>query len=211
MRTLFFREEALLSSVIIISIMISIFVKQYYISTLLSISLIGLILFYRNYDVMYPKDTDHYIYAASYGTVLMATDNEVTVYLGIGDPHVQKAPTNGTVKKISYISGTFNPALFYEKTKYNERVITKIQSVIEGKEVVVTQIAGQLTRRIVTWVKEGQHIITGQDLGMIKFGSSVRVQVPSGFRVLVKVGDKLEPGVSKLFRLEPNTISSILE
>lgn len=203
MKTLFFREETIISRLLLASIILSLlFYRNQYVILILVLLLIAGIFFYRDKDVAQPIDTDHYIYAASYGKVLKATDNEVTVYLDIMDPHVQKIPTDGTIIDVKHIDGEFNPALFYEKTKYNERIITRIQSTL-GHIVQVTQIAGQLTRRIVAWVKPNDKVITGNNLGMIKFGSSVRVQVPNGFRVLVKAGEYIIPGETKIFRLEP--------
>ncbi len=164
-----------------------------------------LMYFYRHYPIKIKKD--NYIYSPSYGRVLYANDNQVIVYLSPTDIHVQYVPVSGIISRIEYKPGEFNPALSSVKSKFNESCDTEIN--FDENTVVVSQIAGQLARRIVNWKIPGQAVSAGSQLGMIKFGSQVRTLVSPGFHVLVKPGDYITPD-TRLFELEPTpgTISS---
>ena len=56
------------------------------------------------------------------------------------------------------------------------------------------QIAGAMARRIVNYLKEGQAVKQGAEMGFIKFGSRVDVFLPVGSKMLVKLGDKAVGG-----------------
>ena len=67
--------------------------------------------------------------------------------------------------------------------------------------VVVTQIAGLIARRIVSWVTLGDSLKTGERYGLIKFGSCTELIVPATIEILVKKGDKVKGGVSVIGRI----------
>lgn len=52
--------------------------------------------------------------------------------------------------------------------------------------MTVTQIAGILARRIVSWVTLDDNMSKGQVYGLIKFGSCTELVVPRNVEVLVK-------------------------
>ncbi len=60
----------------------------------------------------------------------------------------------------------------------------------------VEQVAGFFARRIICYVREGEKIKKGQRIGMIVFGSKVVLEVPDGYRFVVKVGQKVKAGQS---------------
>jgi phosphatidylserine decarboxylase len=60
-------------------------------------------------------------------------------------------------------------------------------------------MTGAIARRIVPYVSEGESLGKGQKLGLIRFGSRVDVFMPpSAVRILVKKGDKLKAGVTRI-------------
>jgi phosphatidylserine decarboxylase len=67
----------------------------------------------------------------------------------------------------------------------------------------VTQIAGLVARRIVSFVKEGQTIGAGERFGLIRFGSRLDVYLPEGTSALVAEGQTAIAGETILadFRL----------
>ena len=67
---------------------------------------------------------------------------------------------------------------------------------IENAEmkVLVSQIAGILARRIVSWVTVGAKLNKGDTYGMIKFGSCTEIVVPMNVDIKVKPGDKVRCG-----------------
>ncbi|RLG19993.1 phosphatidylserine decarboxylase family protein, partial [Methanosarcinales archaeon] len=68
--------------------------------------------------------------------------------------------------------------------------------VIANKDTqcAVTQIAGTVTRRIVSYVKEGDFVQRGGRIGMIRFGSRVDVTIPDNFEVVIRKGDRVRAG-----------------
>ena len=61
----------------------------------------------------------------------------------------------------------------------------------EDLRITVTQIAGILARRIVSWVTLNDGLSKGELYGMIRFGSCTEVVVPKNVELLVKKGDKV--------------------
>lgn len=124
----------------------------------------------------------------------------VSIFLSVTDVHVQYAPFNGVVVAKKYHLGAFYPAFLAEKSQQNERLDTFIRSSDTGQIVLVRQIAGTIARTIVSFVKNGQVLQSGQDIGMIKFGSRVDVVVPSAkYSPLVVKGQYVNGGETLLF------------
>ena len=140
---------------------------------------------------------DEFIVAPSDGVVksVLRINKQVThiaIYLNIFNAHVQWSPINGKVISVRYKEGRFHPAYILEKSKYNERVETTIYNPVLNDTIKIVQIAGQLARRITTYVKPGDHLIRGDLLGLIKLSSRVDIFLPSKkVNVLVKEGDRL--------------------
>jgi phosphatidylserine decarboxylase len=63
------------------------------------------------------------------------------------------------------------------------------------------QIAGALARRICYYVKEGQPIKQNEEFGFIRFGSRVDIYFPIGTAIDVKIGQKVEGGVTVLAKM----------
>ncbi|HKI62422.1 MAG TPA: phosphatidylserine decarboxylase [Mariprofundaceae bacterium] len=68
----------------------------------------------------------------------------------------------------------------------------------DGSNVVFTQIAGLVARRIVAYVPVGEHVTCGQRIGMIRFGSRVNCEMPADYVLNVKVGDRVSAGLTVL-------------
>lgn len=68
-------------------------------------------------------------------------------------------------------------------------------------KVLVTQIAGILARRIVSWVTLGSILQKGERYGMIKFASCTEIIVPKTVEIVVKKGDKVKGGETVIGRL----------
>ena len=64
----------------------------------------------------------------------------------------------------------------------------------DGVRVGFTQIAGLVARRIVPWVKPGDHVMAGQRVGLIRFGSRVDVYLPAGTSSKVLLGQRTIAG-----------------
>ena len=126
----------------------------------------------------------------------------VRIFLSVFDPHLQRTPISGRVRKIEYKAGKFLDARDPQAHIENEQNRIEIVSA-SGNDilVVVTQIAGLIARRIVCWVKEGQQVKAGERIGLIRFGSQVDVVLPKSAAVKVKAGDVVTAGDTVLAEL----------
>ena len=64
----------------------------------------------------------------------------------------------------------------------------------EKIRVTVTQIAGILARRIVSWVTLDDKLEKGELYGLIRFGSCTEIVVPDNVKILVAKGQKVRGG-----------------
>jgi len=119
----------------------------------------------------------------------------IIIVMNIFNIHWQKAPLSGKVISVKYKKGKFLNAVFGAKnmnaTTKNERNEILIETP-RGK-IKIIQIAGIIARRICCFVKEGQEIQKGQDLGLIKLGSQVVIILPN-IKLKVKEGDNIRVG-----------------
>ena len=112
---------------------------------------------------------------------------QVSIFMSPLNVHAQWAPIAGKVLLSRYHPGKFLVAWHPKSSTENERTT----HVIEGKHGVVMfrQIAGAVARRICWYLKEGDQVGPGQEIGFIKFGSRVDVFLPLDATVQVKLGD----------------------
>lgn len=126
---------------------------------------------------------------------------KIIIFLSVFNVHVNRSPIAGEIKCQKYVCGRFRPAYKDEVGFENERHLLGIEN--ERLKVTVTQIAGILARRIVSWVTLDDKMDKGQVYGLIKFGSCTELVVPrSKVDVLVKKGDKVRGGESILGRIK---------
>lgn len=125
---------------------------------------------------------------------------KISIFLSIFDVHVNRSPIGGEIKYQRYTCGRFCPAFKEVAACENERHSLGIEN--QRMRVLVTQVAGILARRIVSWVTLGSVLARGQRYGMIKFGSCTEVIVPKSVTIMVKKGDKVKGGETIIGRLE---------
>ncbi len=68
---------------------------------------------------------------------------------------------------------------------------------------MVVQIAGLIARRILCDITEGQTILAGQRIGIIRFGSRTDLYLPEGSAPLVAVGQRMIGGETVIAELNP--------
>ena len=127
----------------------------------------------------------------------------VTIFLNVFNVHVNRNPISGTVKVVDYRQGGFMNAMNPESVLANEQTMIVIEG--EGYEVAFKQIAGLLARRIVCNLKEGDRVVRGARMGLIKFGSRCDVLMPAEANLRVKVGMKVTGGSTVLAALTDGT------
>ena len=121
----------------------------------------------------------------------------ISVFMSVFDCHVNRAPIAGAIVKDEYTPGKFINATLDKASEDNERQSLVIRTA-DGKYFAVVQIAGLVARRIRCDVREGQHVLTGQRFGMIRFGSRLDVYLPKGVAPLAIVGQKAVAGETVL-------------
>jgi phosphatidylserine decarboxylase precursor-related protein len=118
----------------------------------------------------------------------------IAMFLNVHNVHVQYAPFDGVIVSMEHKPGTFAPAYLFEKSQYNERLVTTFETAVGP--MTVAQIAGQVARRIVPFHRPGARVHQGEPFGLIKLGSRVDVWIPDHrvTELLVKVGDRVRIG-----------------
>jgi len=158
--------------------------------------------FFANPERIPDEKGDDVIISAADGEIIDITEckekfftNEemikISIRLGLLDNHIQRSPIEGTLKKTQYIHGEFLALSNIKASELNEqnRILFENNKI----SVVTNQIAGFITRRIVTWVSEGD-IELAQRYGMIMFGSQVDIYIPKESILKVIVGEKVKAG-----------------
>lgn len=117
----------------------------------------------------------------------------VSVFMNVFDCHVNRSPIAGRVIAMTYIPGKFLNADLDKASEDNERQALTIETAA-GVRLGVVQIAGLVARRIVSFVKQGEPLGSGERFGLIRFGSRVDIYLPPGKHPLVAVGQRTIAG-----------------
>jgi phosphatidylserine decarboxylase len=148
------------------------------------------IVFFRDPERTPSGDEDDAVSPAD-GKVISIQHRTICVFMNIHNVHVNRAPLSGIVTHIDYKPGGYIPA-FNKDSDVNERNHVVMKTVSGTLELM--QIAGILTRRIVSYISEGTQIKRGERIGMIRFGSRVDVTMPEGYVFMVKLNDRVIAG-----------------
>jgi phosphatidylserine decarboxylase len=124
----------------------------------------------------------------------------LSIFLSIFDVHVNRSPMAGRIESIDYKRGIFKPAFNHAASVENERNTIMVSQ--GGLNIVFTQIAGIIARRIVCWKKVGDTVGKGELVGLIRFGSRVDVLFPAGTTVTVPHGARVRGGSSPIGIIE---------
>ncbi len=112
---------------------------------------------------------------------------KVIIFLSVFNVHINRSPIEGQIKCQQYTCGRFRPAYKDTVGYENERHMIGIEN--ENLQVTVTQIAGILARRIVSWVTLDDVLDKGERYGLIRFGSCTEIVMPKNVAVQVKKGN----------------------
>jgi phosphatidylserine decarboxylase len=123
---------------------------------------------------------------------------QVSVFLSVVDVHINRSPYRGEVVESSYRKGSFLAAYRRESAHRNERSELWLRD--GDRTVVFRQIVGVLARRIVTRTGPGQRLVTGERMGLMKFGSRMDVFLPPDCTVLVSKGQRVRGGETVIAR-----------
>lgn len=123
---------------------------------------------------------------------------QLSIFMSPLNVHVNRNPVSGEVMYSEYHKGKYLVAWHPKSSTDNERhsVVYKLGQ----KELLVKQIAGALAKRIVNYLKPGDKVKMGEEMGFIKFGSRVDLLMPLGTKVEVELNQKVKGGVTVLAR-----------
>lgn len=170
----------------------------------ISIVILAIILqFFRNPKLLVTKDDRHVLSPADGKVVVIEEVEEpeyfkdrriqVSVFMSPFNVHVNRNPIAGVVKYFKYHPGLYLVAFHPKSSLENERTTVVIEKK-PGMAVLFRQIAGAMARRIVCYVKEGQPVEQGAEMGFIKFGSRVDIFLPLDAQVKVKLNEVVKGG-----------------
>ena len=119
--------------------------------------------------------------------------HQVSIFMNVFNCHINRTPQAGEVEYIDYIHGSFFNASLDKASEKNERQYITMRSQA-GDLFVVTQIAGLVARRIVSWTKIDDNLKKGERFGMIRFGSRVDIYLPEHVALDVEIGQTMIGG-----------------
>ncbi len=124
----------------------------------------------------------------------IGSGNIVSIFLNVFNVHVNRAPTDGTVKLVNYKKGKFLAAFNHSASDENEQTNILLES--SAGLIKLKQIAGLIARRIRCYVDEDSQLKKGERFGFIMFGSRVDIILPEHIELKVKLGQKVKGGES---------------
>jgi phosphatidylserine decarboxylase len=121
---------------------------------------------------------------------------QVSIFLSVFDVHINRAPYGGTVQSVTHRPGKWLAAYKFESAFQNERSDIVMSRTVGGeqREYIFRQIVGLVARRVVTRVKAGDVITTGERIGLMKFGSRMDIFLPPTVQLQVSKGDRTVAG-----------------
>ncbi|MEN8193403.1 MAG: phosphatidylserine decarboxylase family protein [Bacteroidota bacterium] len=196
------------------------FIGNNYIKITISILSVLLFLFtiyfFRDPDRTIPK-IDNAVISPADGKILLIKKIEsdrfvngeawqVSIFMSPFNVHVNRIPIDGIVKYVRYIKGEYLVAFHDKADERNERAEFGIES--KYGNVLFTQVAGLVARRIVYELEENDTVKMGNRFGMIKFGSRVDVIVNTDWDIKVKENDIVTAGETILYEYNINESES---
>ena len=119
---------------------------------------------------------------------------QVSIFMSPLNVHVNRNPVSGEVLYSQYHKGKYLVAWHPKSSTDNERHSVVYRA--GDKEMLVKQIAGALAKRIVNYLKPGDRVIQGGEMGFIKFGSRVDLLLPLDTKIEVGLNQKVKGGVT---------------
>lgn len=125
---------------------------------------------------------------------------QVSIFMSPLNVHINRNPIGGVVKYFKYHPGKYLVAWHPKSSAENERTTIVIDAAGK-KQVMFRQIAGIMARRIVYYIKEGDVVKPGEEMGFIKFGSRVDVLLPLDAKIKVRLGEQVISPVTVIAEL----------
>ncbi len=182
-----------------------------FISIVAALALLVIVLqFFRNPTRAIGSENLDIVYAPADGKVVVIEETEeneyfkdkrlqVSIFMSPLNVHVNRNPISGEVNYVKHHPGKFLVAWNPKSSTENERTTVVLKN--NNTELLIRQIAGALARRIVNYLKEGQQVEQGSEMGFIKFGSRVDIFFPIGTDIQVKIDEMVKGNETILARI----------
>jgi phosphatidylserine decarboxylase len=122
---------------------------------------------------------------------------KISIYMSAFNVHVNRIPCDGQVVYSRYHPGKYLVAFHPKASELNERNTVVIERA-DGQRMLIRQIAGLMARRICYYLKDGQTVQAGDELGFIKFGSRCDVFLPLNAQVKIHLEQRVTGGETVL-------------
>lgn len=166
--------------------------------------------FFRNPRREVTTIQDEIIYAPADGRIVAIEETEepeyfkdkrlqVSIFMSPYNVHVNRNPISGKVNYYKYHQGKYMVASHPKSSTENERSTLVIEN--DNGEIMLRQVAGAIAKRIRTYLKVGEQIVQGNELGFIKFGSRVDLFLPLDAKVEVELEQKVKGNRTIIARL----------
>ncbi len=156
----------------------------------------------RHIDILSPADgTVVQIKDIADGEIWPGLTKQVSIFMSVFDVHVNRAPMTGKIVHYRYNPGKKIAAFAEKSSTENEQNLIVVTD-DRGGTVAFKQIAGLLARRIVFDKKEGDTVVRGERVGMIKFGSRVDMFFSANAVIKVQMRDKVKVGLTIVAEME---------
>ncbi len=126
---------------------------------------------------------------------------QISIFMSPLNIHANWVPVKGRVTKAEHKPGKYLVAWNPKSSQENERFESIIRTDFGNYEVIATQIAGAMARRIVNYLSEQDKVNGGDELGFIKFGSRVDLIIPSESEIFVELNDQVKGNMDLIARL----------
>ena len=147
-------------------------------------------------DVLSPADgTVVVVKDIADGEIWPGLTKQVSIFMSVFDVHVNRSPITGRIVHYRYNPGKKLVAMSHKSSLENEQNLIVVED-SRGAKLAFKQIAGLLARRIVFDKKEGDEVVRGERVGMIKFGSRVDIFFPPDALIKVNMRDKVKVGLT---------------
>jgi phosphatidylserine decarboxylase len=133
------------------------------------------------------------------GRIVRADASRISIFMNVFDVHVCRSPVAGRVTSVVHEPGRFLAAMRDEASEQNERTAIVVQPQ-DGAPVRFVLVAGLVARRIVCRVAAGRTLRSGERVGIIRFGSRVDLDLPTGAAPTVRVGNRVVAGETVVAR-----------
>jgi phosphatidylserine decarboxylase len=119
---------------------------------------------------------------------------QVSIFMSPANVHQNRNPVSGEVVYNQYHKGKYLVAWHPKSSTENERHSVVIKN--QFGEILIKQIAGAVARRIVNYLRVGQVVEQGTEMGFIKFGSRVDLLLPLDAKVNVQINQVVQGGIT---------------